>query len=116
MTASAMSKEKIREGGIIAYALFGGAIIIAPTAFAGVIYAYLTRQDAAGTVLESHLTWLIRTFWITLIVSVVGIVLLLILIGWLILAAVSLWYIYRIVKGFVLFSDNKPIVDPRAWF
>jgi len=30
------------------------------------------------------------------------------------LFAVSIWFIYRIVKGLVVFMDNKPIGD--GWF
>jgi uncharacterized membrane protein len=46
--------------------LFGGPTMglgtVAMLAGAGVAYA--KRKEAAGTPFESHLTWLIRTFWI----------------------------------------------------
>jgi uncharacterized membrane protein len=35
-----------------------GALLVA------VGFAYLKKKEAAGTPFESHLTWLIRTFWI----------------------------------------------------
>jgi uncharacterized membrane protein len=37
-------------------------MLVGVTLFAGVIINYLRREQAAGTWLESHFTWQIRTF------------------------------------------------------
>lgn len=111
-----MADDKVRQGGFITYGLYGAAVIVGPTAIAGLIYAYLIRSEATGTYLESHLTWLIRTFWITLLLGFVGVILLLVFVGWIILIVISIWYVYRVVKGFVAFSDMRPLDDPYAWF
>lgn len=83
----------------------------------GVIIAYVKRDEARGTWVASHITWLTRTFWWSLLWSVVGMLVLvtlgLILIGipiaFLIWAIVSVWVIYRVIRGFLLFKDNQPI-------
>jgi uncharacterized membrane protein len=75
----------------------------------GVIVNYVKLDDAGGTWLESHFRWQIRTFWWGLLWGVIGSVLLLILIGWLVLAAAGIWIIYRIVKGAMYLSENRPL-------
>ena len=99
----------------ILYALFalhwftgGVSIVIA------IIIAYLKRDDAAGTAYEAHFTWLIRSFWLGLVGYVVGGVLIFAIIGFAVLAAVSIWLLYRIVKGWLYLYENKPL-EPRAW-
>ncbi|MEI8055205.1 MAG: hypothetical protein WCH10_04305 [bacterium] len=84
------------------------------TAIAGVILNYLKRNEVKGTWLESHFTWQIRTFWISLIASLVGFILIVILIGFLILAATLVWTIYRVIKGYLLLSENKPVENPST--
>ena len=33
-----------------------------------------------------------------------------------ILWAVSIWMLYRIIKGWLYLYDNKPLANPRGWF
>jgi uncharacterized membrane protein len=83
----------------------------------GVIVCYVKRDDARNTWVASHLTWLIRTFWWSFLWDMIGLLILftlgLILIGipiafgiWLVTA---IWVIYRVVRGYLLFKDSKPI-------
>ena len=117
--------------GVIAYALYGvGAVfalvssglpLIAPLVgilgIAGVIVCYVKRDEAAGTWVASHFSWLIRTFWWSLFWAVLGwivlIVLGLILIGIPIAFAIwfiaGIWVIYRVVRGYLAFMDSRPI-------
>jgi uncharacterized membrane protein len=119
------------NAGILAYALFGiaavlalassGLPLIAPLTgilgIVGVIVCYVKKDEAAGTWVASHLTWLIRTFWWSLLWAVVGWLVLLtlglILIGIPIAIAIwfvaGLWVIYRVVRGYLLFKDSMPI-------
>ena len=81
----------------------------------GVILAYVSRGDSRGTWVESHLTWLIRTFWWSLLWNVLGglVVLGTLFLGypiaWVIWVATAIWVIYRVVRGFLLFNDRRPI-------
>lgn len=116
---------------LLAYALFGAAALVALfssgfpavaplmglVGIAGLIVAYVKRDDAKGTWVASHLRWLIRTFWYSFLWGVVGgivlVVLGLVLIGipiaFLIWAVASIWVIYRVIRGYLLFKDSKPI-------
>ena len=83
----------------------------------GLILAYVKRGDAAGTWLQSHYRWLIRTFWFSLLWGFIGglvlVTLGLILIGipiaFCIWVAATIWVMYRLIRGYVLFKDSKPI-------
>jgi len=111
-----MDKETARQVGLTAYILYAASALIAPVAIAGVGYAHFKREDVAGSFVESHLTWLIRTFWLTVVFGLIGCVLALVAIGFVILFVVGVWYIFRIVKGFVVFTDGQPMADPQALF
>ncbi|MCM2266119.1 MAG: hypothetical protein NDI73_13105, partial [Desulfuromonadales bacterium] len=81
----------------IVYALQTASFFVGLTLFAAVIVNYVRRDDARGTWVESHFRWQLRTFWFTLLWTVVGGLTALFLVGWFILGAVALWLIYRIV-------------------
>lgn len=116
---------------LLVYALFGvaaavglvssGFPLIAPlTGIVGIvaiILAYVKRGEATGTWLESHYRWLIRTFWFSLLWGAIGAVIFVLLliivigvfIGYLIWVATTIWVMYRLVRGYMLFNESKPI-------
>lgn len=91
--------------------LFGWPSIIA------VIINYVKRDEARGTWLESHFTWQIRTFWVTLawalVIGAVGAVLAIVLVGfaiWMVgFFVLGLWAIYRIVRGWTALRDRRAV-------
>jgi uncharacterized membrane protein len=118
---------------LLAYGLFAvagvaglvssGIHVIAPLfhvlGIIGVIVCYVKRDEAQGTWVASHIRWLIRTFWYSLLWSVIGWivfwVLLIVLIGPIIAvviwAAAFIWVLYRVIRGYLLFNDSKPIPE-----
>jgi uncharacterized membrane protein len=105
-----MADEKnLKTLATVVYALQAIGFLVGITWVAAVIIDYVKLDEAKGSWLESHLRWQIRTFWWGLLWSVIGTVLLLVLVGWLVLAAVLIWAIYRIVKGWLYLNDGKPI-------
>ena len=97
--------------------LVAGAALLTTIGVVGVIIAYVSRSDARGTWTESHLSWLIRTFWWSLLWNCVGwlvlITLGIILIGFPIAIGIwvitTIWVIYRLVRGYLYFKDSNPI-------
>jgi len=77
------------------------------TGLAGVIINYVKLDDVRNTWVERHFRWQIRTFWIGLLWTVIGIVTTPIIIGWFIILGISIWIIYRIVKGALALNDGK---------
>ncbi len=116
---SSLSKKSaggtdLRQYTMIIYILYMAAILVGITSIVGVIMAYVKRADFAGTEYEDHITYLIRTFWISLIGYLIGAVLSIVGIGVIIIIAVGIWYIYRSIAGFIKFNDNKPI-NAMGW-
>ncbi len=94
---------------IIGYALYlvGWPCLHMPT-IAGVILAYIKRDDARGTIWESHFDNMISTFWISLVVGIVAIPLCFVVIGIPILIGVFFWFLYRTIKGLVRAIEGRP--------
>ena len=93
----------------IIYALYAVSLVFGVTCLVAIIINYVKRDDVAGTWLESHFRWQIRTFWFSLLWGVIGAALSLVVVGFAILFADLLWYIYRIVKGWIRLNDGKPM-------
>ncbi len=93
----------------IIYALYAASFLVGVTSIAAIIMNYIKKDDVAGTFVESHFRWQIRTFWFSLLWALIGMVTMLIGIGFVILLADAVWVIYRIVKGWLNLNDNKPM-------
>lgn len=106
---SADELASLRRLTLVIYGLYVFSWLFGVTALIGVIIAHVKRDDARGTVYESHLTWLIRTFWWGLLWTVLGFLTLVLVIGGFILAGVGIWLIYRVVKGWLYWNDRKPL-------
>jgi len=101
--------EKARNLTQIVYFLYIASVLAGVTAIIAVIINYLKRDEVAGTWLETHFRWQIRTFWFSLMWGVIGMLTSWIGIGIVIFIAAGIWAIYRIVKGMLNFYDNKPM-------
>ena len=93
----------------VVYILYALSYFAGITAIIGIIINYVKKEEVAGTWLESHFRWQIRTFWFGLLWAVIGAATVVILIGFAILFANFCWIIYRIVKGWLNLNDNKPM-------
>jgi uncharacterized membrane protein len=104
------TETSLKRLALIVYALQAASLFTGTlTLFAGIIINYVRREDVQGTWIESHFRWQIRTFWFTLLWLVIGVATLIFLIGKGILLAAAVWFIYRIVKGWVYLSEQRPM-------
>lgn len=99
----------------VIYILYLVGVAAAITAIVGVIWAYVAR-DQASEMARSHLTYLIRTFWMGLLYSVIGLILAFVVIGFFVLLAAFIWYVVRCVKGLIAFGNREPIHNPHTWW
>jgi uncharacterized membrane protein len=105
-----MSDEKeLKTLATVVYALQAAGFFVGLTWIVAVVINYVKRDDVRGTWLESHFSWQIRTFWWGLLWAVVGGILVLVVVGFAVLFADAVWIIYRIVKGWLNLSENKPV-------
>lgn len=91
----------------LVYALQAASILVGVTFLIGVIVNYVKLEDARDTWLETHFRWQIRTFWFAFLWGTIGILTLGLGIGLLILTANSVWFIYRVIKGWLNLNDGK---------
>jgi uncharacterized membrane protein len=102
-----------RQMALIIYVLFlaplGGV-----THVIGLILAYVAR-DSAPAWLQSHYTYLIRTFWMGLLYFVIALVLCALLIGFALLPLVFLWFVVRCAVGLMRLFRSEPVPHPETW-
>lgn len=137
-----MSSESARDDGglrvalLIGYGLFAVAPFNGATAIAGVILAYLKRDEARGTVFESHVRNLIHVFWIGVVFAVlllavilqgvgglfyslfatnghppaalVGFLVVLVPALWLVCSVFAIWFYYRTLRGLIRALEDRP--------
>ncbi len=102
------TEKSLQRLALIVYALQAASFLTSGiTLFAAIIINYVRKEDVQGTWLESHFNWQIRTFWYSLLWTVIGGITAIFLVGWAILTAAMLWLIYRIVKGWIYLSENR---------
>ena len=109
------SNSEVKNYVFIAYVTYALGLFIWFTPVVGVILAFIKRDEAQGSIYASHIDYLIKTFWVSLIGMVLGMLTILILIGWLILAATGVWLIYRVVVGLIKLNEDKPVSN-QGWF
>ena len=95
--------------------LYLGGYVTGISAIVGVVLGYVWRSEPKAGWEVSHYAYLIRTFWIGLIGSVVGVVLTVILIGIPILIAVAVLVIIRSVLSLIAAQKHEPMPNPDSW-
>jgi uncharacterized membrane protein len=86
-------------------------------AVVAIIIGMVKKNDVRGTVLASHVSWLSRTFWWSVlwivICTALAILLVITIIGallyWLPFAVLFIWYLYRVIKGWLRLNDGLAI-------
>ena len=112
--------DGLKAWGWVSYVLH---LIVAVTAVipgAGVSIAVLVvalvidlvkRSDAVGTWHESHFSWRLRSMiWAGILYVVTAPLWLLFLLpGWIAWCVISIWFLYRIVRGMVAMNKQQPL-------
>jgi len=106
--------------GILGAATVIGSFLIGWPSLIAVILNYVKRSDVRGTWLESHFRWQIRTFWFGLlwaslcVLFVIGTLGIGFLVVWLPAGILTMWFIYRIVRGWLALTDRRPMYASPA--
>jgi uncharacterized membrane protein len=112
--------DSLRTVGNISYALHAivaiGAVLPGVQAsIALLLVAFILdlvkRDDARGTWQESHFGWRIRSvIWAgVLYVITIPLWFLLLVPGWIAWALISVWFLYRVIRGWMALSDRRPM-------
>ena len=100
---------------LVIYILYLAGLVIGITGIVGIVLAYISRGKAGGFV-ESHYTFLIRTFWIGLLYALISAVLMFVIIGFLLMFAAAVWFIARCILGLQALQRGEPVKNPESWF
>jgi len=99
--------------GIAGTATVVGSFLGSLPSIAAVVLNYVKRSDARGTWVASHYTWQIRTFWYAVLWMVLAAILVFTLIGIpfavAVFGVVTVWLVYRIVRGWLRLRDRLPM-------
>ncbi|HQF83364.1 MAG TPA: hypothetical protein PLX58_00185 [Smithellaceae bacterium] len=112
MEENIRADEKFNEAKkltMIIYALYAASFLVGVTSIFAIIINYIKKDEMAGTVLESHFRWQMRTFWFGLLWAVLGVILAFVIVGFVVLLVNAIWIIYRIAKGWLNLNENKPM-------
>ena len=96
-------------------ALYLSGFLLGITWIVGVVLAYVWKGEAKADWELSHYTYLIRTFWIGFIGTVVSIFLMIVLIGFLLWAAVAVLMVVRCVLSLINALKQQPMPNPETW-
>ncbi len=96
------------------YILYLLSLLFGVTSLIGVIMAYINKSGAPEWV-QSHYRFHIRTFWIGLLLGVIGAFTVAFVVGILILAFLFVWWIVRCVKGMKYISEGSAHPNPASW-
>ena len=115
-----MAQELVYERGIESAKQFARILYVAHAAAlvfsAGMlsllvlIANYIRRPDTIGTMVYSHHTWMIRSFWFYVLWFVLGWMLwFTIVLPFVVWGLAWLWMAYRIIRGFLDLNNNRPM-------
>ena len=99
--------------GVTSAATVAGGFVFGLPSLIAVFLNYLKRGEVAGTWLESHFAWQIRTFWFTalwllvyglLIITIIGIPL-----AWILIVLLGLWVGYRVIRGWLALAGVRAV-------
>lgn len=110
-TASHEQEAKLAN---LIYILYLVGLVVGVTAIVGVVMAYVYQEQAPAWI-KSHHRFQIRTFWIGMLYSLVGLLLLKIGIGALVILFTFIWFIVRTAKGLGYLNKGEPVPNPADW-
>ena len=99
---------------LVIYILYLAGLVIGVSGIVGIVLAYVNRGKTGGFV-ESHYTFLIRTFWIGLLYALISVVLMMLVVGFLLMFVVAVWFIARCVLGLQALQRGEPVKNPQSW-
>ena len=94
--------------------LYLASFVTGITGLVGIVLAHVWSGEAQEPWMESHYTYLIRTFWIGLIMSLIAGGLTIVIIGVFLLPLIAIWVGVRSVMSLVKAQRHEPMPDPQT--
>ena len=113
-TAPAATSFDLNQPTIVSL-LYLSSFILGVTSIVRVVLAYVWKGESKEEWEASHFEYLINTFWIGLVGSVISVFLMLLLIGFLLLPAVIVLVVVRCVLSLINAQKREPMPNPGTW-
>jgi len=94
--------------------LYLGSFITGVSGLVGIVLAHVWQGENQDNWAASHFTYLIRTFWIGFIASIIAAVLTFVLIGLILLPLIAIWVGVRSVMSLIKAQKQEPMPDPAT--
>lgn len=92
---------------MVAYFLITIGLLTAIPILVGAVWAMVKKNSAGGTIYHSHYVNATRTFWWSILWTVIGCILLAAAgLGAIILGVTWLWVLYRMIRGFAIITSD----------
>ena len=98
----------------VTYGLYAVALVTGIPMLVGLIVAYIARAEAEPW-LQTHYNFLIRTFWVGLALIIIGALTFIFGVGMFLLWIMPLWYVIRVVRGWMWLENKQPVPRPESW-
>jgi len=99
----------------LVYVLYLIGFVIGISSIFGIVFAYVNRGQSEDWV-ETHYTYLIRTFWIGLLYFLIAGLLAMLIIGFVLIFAAAVWVIVRCIIGLQKASKGEAVANPQGWW
>ncbi len=94
--------------------LYLGSFVTGVSGLVGIVLAHVWSGEDHEPWMDSHYTYLIRTFWIGLVASLLAGVLSFVLIGLLLFPVIAIWVGVRSVLSLVKAQRKEPMPQPET--
>jgi uncharacterized membrane protein len=101
--------------GVLGVASVVGSFLLGWPSIIAVILNYVKRSDVRGTWLDSHFRWQLRTFWFGLLWAALCVIFTVVTLGigllivWIPIVFLTIWFMYRVVRGWMNLSARRPM-------
>ncbi|MHA6643883.1 DUF4870 family protein [Mesorhizobium sp. A623] len=103
-----------RTNAQLVYILYLAGFVVGISSLIGLVFAYVNRGKSEAWV-DTHYTFLIRTFWIGLLYGLASCLLMLVAIGFVLVFVTVVWVIARCIIGLQAVSRGAPIANANSW-
>lgn len=108
MSAGLSETEKnAKTHAIVAYALMLLGFFTGISFLAGGIWAMVKKSDAQGTVFADHYDNIIKTFWVSIVLSIVGFLTVVFVVGYVVLLVAFVYTLWKLIAGLAKITSDK---------
>lgn len=94
--------------------LYLGSFFTGVSGLVGIVLAHVWQGENGEDWAQSHFTYMIRTFWIGFVATIISFLLMIVLIGFLLMPVVAIWFGVRSVLSLVKAQKREPMPDPET--